>query len=438
VPPRRRDDEEDEHDEDKPQRSEDVERGARLLRKKESKVTLLVWVVALVLAGVSGTAVYISQKRQNEQRAVEQAHKDSVQALWAQMLALDISTDEGAQQMILLADEKKDLWSRELIAGDVTSRRAKAATNLQISAERKSLRDRLAAIETALADLESLSADQLAEQRRNIEELELAARVELVGAEFLAKLGTLRTSSSRTYAQKLLDEAKTAGRENPSRESLAIFSRAEEEIQRLFDKAIKDKDTENSPFFEQLYRETIKSSDALSLELFTPELIEKTPEIDLLNGEWASKWQRAEVQGFEHRIEGGTLHITGPAADTNKKGVLAIGLGEKWRDFVLSIEFTLDSGSPEFFFRMRDKPDGGTESFVLSTEGAGAVMAGEQYKAEFSLIGSQFVYRELESLDGAVDASEISWTKSRWGALCLVIPDGTQLKISRLRMRLLR
>ena len=44
------------------------------------------------------------------------------------MLALDISTDDGAQQMILLADEKKDLWGGELIEGDVTSRRAKAAT----------------------------------------------------------------------------------------------------------------------------------------------------------------------------------------------------------------------------------------------------------------------------------------------------------------------
>jgi hypothetical protein len=426
--PRDRDDEE---------RSGDVERGAKLLRKKESKATTLGWVVALVLTGVAGAAVYYVRDKQHKEKAVQDAHRAEVKAFWDQLQAFDITTDEGAQQAILLADAKSTLWHGEEIEGDVTGKRAKAAQYLEISAERKSLRERLTAIEQELQDLESLSAEELADQRRKIEELEPAAKVELVGAEYVSKLGVLRTNASKVYAQKLFDEARTAGRENPGREALAVYSRAEEEIQKLYDKSYKE-DQENKPYYEQIYRDVMKSSDALVAQVFTPEVIDKAPEIDLLAGEWAGKWQRAEVKGFENRIENGVLHITGPDEDTNAKGVLAIGRGEKWRDFVIDIEYTLESGSAELFFRMRDKPDGSTESFVISTEGQGAVIAGEKYKAQISILGGQNVYRELESLDSAPDVSEISWTKSRWGALCLVIPPGTKLKIERLRIRILR
>jgi hypothetical protein len=426
------------HDEDEePERSGDVERGAKLLRKKESLATTVGWVVALVLTGVAGAAVYYVQKKKHKEAEIAQAHRDEVKAFWDQMQAFDISTDDGAQKAILLADEKHELWKDEEISGDVTGRRAKAAQNLEVSDERKRLRERLSAIEAALQDPEALSAEALADERRKIEELEPSAKVELVGAEYVTKLGVLRTNASKVYVQKLLDEAKNAGRENPGREALAVFSRSEEEIQKLFDKSFKE-DQENRPYYEQIYRDVIKASDALVAQVFTPEVIEQAPEIDLLAGEWATKWQHAEVKGFEAAIENGVLRITGPDEDTNSKGVLAIGRGEKWRDFVLDLEYTIDSGTAELYFRMRDKPDGGTESFVISTEGMNPVLAGEKYKAQISLLGSQFVYRELESLDGSTDTSETSWTKSRWGALCLVIPPGTKLKIERLRIRILR
>jgi hypothetical protein len=429
---------EEEHDEDEqPRHSKDVERGAQLLRKKESKVTAIMWVLALVLTGVASAAVYVMKERQKKEADARQAHADEVKALWDQMEGFDISTDEGAQQMILLADDKRELWSGEAIEGDVTSRRAKAAKNLEISAERKSLRDRLTAIETALQDPEALSAETLAQQRRNIEELEPAARVELVGAEYLSKLGALRTSASRVYATKLLDEAKTAGRADPSRESLAIYSRAESEIQKLFDKSHKE-DKESKDFYEGLYRDVIKSSDALCAQVFTPEVIEKTPWIDLLNGEWAAKWQRAEVRGFQHSFEGGALKIIGPEADSNKQGVLAVGLNENWRDFVLDVEYTIEKGKVTFDFRMRVEQPDNAYGYEIDTEGDGAILAGEPYTAEMSLIGSSFVYREEASLDSAPFTQEVSWTKSRAGALRLVIPDGTQLKISRLRIRVLR
>lgn len=418
-------------------RSEDVERGAKLLKKRESKATHIVWVLALVMAGVAGSAVYVMKTRQNAQAAARQAHDDEVKALWAQMEGFDISSDDGAQQMILLADAQRELWQGEAIEGDVTNRRAKAAKNLEISAERKSLRDRLAAIETALQDPEALSSEQLAEQRRNIEELEPAARVELVGAEYLSKLGSLSTNASRVFATKLLDEAKTAGRADPSRESLALFSRTEAELQRLFDKSHKQ-DQESKSFYEGLYREVIKSSDALCAVVFTPEVIEKTPWTDLLNGEWATKWQSAEVKGFQHSFERGVLTITGPDADTNKMGVLAVGLTEKWRDFVLDVEFEIAKGNVTFDYRMQVEQPDNAYGYVVDTEGDGAVLPNEKYTVEMSLIGSTFVYREEASLENAPYTQEVGWTKSRAGALRLVIPDGTEIKISRLRIRILR
>ncbi len=422
------------------QHSDDVERGKKLLRQQESRITVVGWAVAFLLTGAAGTALYLVKQKKDQQTAAEEARRQQVNDFFEDLKALDITTDEGARAAILLIDDNPDVWKDEPIDADVTSKRAKAQLNLGISHDRTLLRGRLDAILSALEDPESLSAEYLAKQRREIDSLELDGKLDLLGGENIARLGAAKASATRVYAAKTLEEAKAAAKGDPAkgREALAKLSIAEEEIQRIFDKSIKANDKEAKDYYEGLYREAIKTSDALCAQVFTPEEIARAPWIDLLSGDWVQKWKRAEVKGFNHRIENGVLHATGPDADTGAKGVLAIGQGEKWRDFVLDLEFTLAKGSLDLNFRVSQQPDVTTEAFEIATDGEDAVLAGEVYNAEISLIGSQLVYREQDAVDVSPYTKELSWTKSRWGALCLVIPDGTELKLSRLRIRVLR
>jgi len=403
----------------------------------EYRVVVAGWGIAVVLCAVAGVAVFKVRSKQAAEAAAIEERRQAVAGFWSKMQELDIATELGAQQAIQLADKDGALWKGESIEGDVQSKVSKAKQNLESTRDRNELRESLAKIEEALKDPEFLSAEFLAEQRRKIEELEPRARVELVGSEYIARLGTLRTNTARVYAAKLVEEVKGASTADAARgrEALGRFSRAEEAIQGMLDRAHKDKDEEAKTYYSGLYREVIDASDTLASQIFTEEEIERTAWTDLLAGDWVQKWRAASVKGFEHRIEKGVLYIKGPDADTGNKGVMAIGKEERWRDFVLDMEFTLTKGTIDMYFRMATQPDANVHLFTLSTEGTGAVNAGETYTAKISMIGSEFMF---EDSTGIMTPMAVSWTKTRAGEICFVIPDGTELKFSRLKIRALR
>ncbi len=417
----------------KPSRDREfIARETQALKKRESRTLWIGGITALVLMAAAGGVVWMVVGKKTAEQEAFAAAKKRVDDFYAQFQAMEMTTEEEAQALVNFAEQNQDIWRTEEIAPDVNSRMAKAKNTIDRMREVTSLLERLAKIEEVLKTPETQSAEALAEERRKLDELE--AKAGMVGDEFVARVKAARATADQWYVTRLHEEAKAAAVALPGREALAKYTRAEEEILKIYEKTVKDQNKEAQGFFQQQYREVIQESDALCASVFTDAAIEATPWRDLLAGDEVSKWRAAALEGFEHRIENGVLHILGPSPQAGALGILSIGDDEFWRDFVLDFEFAILKGDFQIYLRLGPKVDGSSESVSYTTEGPDAVNVGETYPAEVSFIGSTMAV----TLEENPTPYESSWTKRRKGAIGLVIPEGSEIRFTRMRIRVLR
>ncbi len=411
-----------------------IQRETEALRKRENRTVWIGGVLALLMLGIAGAVVYVVLGKKTEEHNAQVAHENEVKDFQAAFMAVDITTEEGCKAAIARADEKRGLWESEDIAPEIQSRYAKANTTLVRIQERKSLLERLAKVEETLKDPSASTADSLAETRRVIDELDAEAGI--VGGEFIARLGAARSTADRSYAARLLDEARSSASSEGGRPALAKFSRAEEEIYRILEKTFKAKDKEGQAFYQEQYQAAIRESDAVCARVFNEGAIEATPWRDLLSNEEAPNWHAAALQGFEHRIENGTLHIIGPSPEAGARGIISIGDTENWRDFVLDCEFTILQGSFEMHFRLGPSLEDKIEliEYGVGEDDRYRKNAGELYQVSVSLVGSTFNWVD----EGQPDIRSSRWDYRRKGAIGIVVPEGTEVRFTRIRIRLLR
>jgi hypothetical protein len=268
----------------------------------------------------------------------------------------------------------------------------------------------------------------------------------------------LRKVLANTLAIELHAEARRFAAAHPQEpaQALAMYARAEDEVLKRFEHAFAEcvegelrakqfpalaDAAKNARVtrdqFEQRYQQVLAESDALCEAAFHPAAVEKVPWQDLLVPE--ARWLLSPLEGFTHRLENGVLVIEGPAASTGKEGILTIGDREAWRDFILDFELTFESGSLRMFFRM-GRTVANTEHVRIEShaEGSAPPLRGKACSGEASVIGSRIRFR-LGSRDiEPVEDSDAKGFRPRKGALGLVIPAGTVVRFTRLRVRVLR
>src|SRR5688572_13536196 len=156
------------------------------LKKKGKREIVVAFTSAglvMVLAGVVLWKV-LAQKR--AEAAEIQAQEERVEAFRSEFMGIDIQTEEGAQRLLVLAEEQKAQWTDADFASDVVNRTAKAKTYLEGLEEKRVLTQRLEEIEGVLARASEIAPSELAEQRRRLDEL--ASKTQMLGAEFAARV----------------------------------------------------------------------------------------------------------------------------------------------------------------------------------------------------------------------------------------------------------
>ncbi len=409
-----------------------IARETQALKRRESRTLWIGGITALLLMAAAGGVVWVVVGKKTAEKEAFAAAKKRIDDFYAQFQAMEMTTEEQAQALVNFAEQNQAIWEIAEIAPDVNSRMAKARNTIDRMREVTSLLERLGKIEGVLKTPETQSAEALAEERRKLDELE--AKAGMVGDEFVARVKAARATADQWYVTRLHEEAKAAAVALPGREALAKYTRAEEEILKIYEKTVKDQNKEAQGFFQQQYQEIIQESDALCASVFDEAAIEATPWRDLLAGGEVSQWLAPALAGFEHRFEGGVMHIIGPSSAAGAQGVLSIGDTELWRDFVLDFEFQIIKGEFQLFVRLGPKVDKSSESISYVTEGPDAVNLGEIYPAEVRFIGSTMTV----TLEGNPASYESSWTKRRKGAIGLVIPEDAEIKFTRMRIRVLR
>lgn len=414
----------------------EIELHSKDLKKSANRPIIIGYFVSLVLALVAGGFVWTVVGKKKSEKAAEDAHTQEVKDFYAAFMGMDINSEESAKQAVAFGEERRALWEPESIGSEVVSRLARAKSNIDTFGKRRNLVQRLETIEKNLANTAQLSSEAVAEERRNLEDIESQANV--VSSEFLARVSALRASTDEIFASRLLEEARAAAQASPDRSALTRYQRAEDESLVLLEKAKKDQRTDDAKRLEEQYRTVITESDELVAKVFTPEEIERVPWRDLMVPD--AGWQAPPAKGFDWRIENGTMHVIGPGPDAEGQPVLSIGDDEKWRDFQLEFEFTLLKGNVDLYFRLglgRNAMEIADARRELTNESESPLMIGQSYTVFASYVGSAGEFT-IKSDDFSPDLWAVPWTKTRKGAFAIVPHEGSEIKFTSMRARVLR
>jgi hypothetical protein len=405
---------------------------------KATKVGFMITGGMLLIVGV---VVFQVMGTKREERAKIQAHKNEVNAIWDELSALNPEKPADAQKIIDRAAATEEVWKESESAQGIQSRVVSAKTNLDSYKEQQGVVDSFTSIEKELATPENLTPERVKDLRRQLDELEV--RVTQAGPELLARYSIARGAIDKTYATRLIDDAKSfeQGNGDNPRLSLLRYQTAEDEIKVLLDKVYREKNTELQEFYTPLYKQAILESDRLAGETFTAAAADKLPWVDCLVGDQAGFWNPSDAKGFSHRIENHQLQIQGPDPDAGKLAVMSIGDREQWRNFVWEFEFVVERGNFVVYFRLGRNPNPNTYAYNINTEGEDKNLEpGKTYRGRATLLGSTF---DLRYADQDIDTpspktEQIGWTMSRKGGIGLVIPASTSVRFTRFQVRELR
>ena len=391
-------------------------------------VALIVLVVVIVVRG----------KKADERRAIEKVNAE-VTALRDELRGVNIDDEVAVNAALKHAKEKESVWKDSDLAVDIQGLVTRTASGLEQGKERRQFLTQFDAIEGKLRGSESLTGDKLKEMRRELDEIE--GKVSGIGADVAARYALARTSADKLYAQRVLDETKEYSSSNADNPRLALVRAqvAEDEIKGLLDRTINEKNTELQAYYQPLYEQAVGESDRLATMLFTPAEIEKTAWIDCLSGAQVANWNPSDVKGFAHQIAGGVLQLVGPDADAGRTAVISIGDREQWRNFVADMEFTVERGGMELYFRLGRSANANTPGIFVKTEGENSSWeANRSYKVVASLIGSSYVVRFDNAPDKQAIQETLNWRKTRKGGIGLFVPPGAKIKFTRFQVRELR
>ena len=149
------------------------------MREDEQKLTRTSWMIVLGLGLATALVLWQVTSAKNRDRAAVEALQKAKADLVASLQGFNVDLEEGAQQAVALAEEKKRTWEGKDIEAEVKKIRARALKTIETAKERKDLEGGLTAIEQGLENQDALGIDALAEYRRRIDEAENKVVLEL-------------------------------------------------------------------------------------------------------------------------------------------------------------------------------------------------------------------------------------------------------------------
>ncbi|HUR28140.1 MAG TPA: hypothetical protein VM509_08130 [Planctomycetota bacterium] len=406
--------------------------------ERDKRVMKFVWITAgLFAAGVAVVVMIVANKNENIRRAEEAEIAQQTQIIENLRKLSAEATGEAAATLISAAERDEALWKEKENASEITTLVARAKNQLEKDKQRVEIIGKMETLEKNLADGAKATPDPIAQWRRDLTDFEPGAS--LVGKDFEERVKKARLALNRAFAEALHLDAKTFATENPDKAKIALtrYTKAEDEIQNLLDETMKlrPKNPDLAAFYEGHFKDLIEESDALVTATYNEEAIKALPWKDLLSGEQAGFWNAAKTEGFSHVIQSGVLSIIGPDASAKSMGLISIGDREQWRDFVLEMEFTLETGKTTLYMRLGQHTQN-THTIDLKS-GVDGIVEGKKYLLTLQMIGSK-VTQTYYPEDIAPPEQELKWMVSRKGAIGLELGNGARLKISRMRVKELR
>jgi len=428
--------------------SADVAREVELLRKRQDKWILYGWVVAGVMLLIAGGAFFYSRKTVSDREEAKQNYEKTMNDLMAEFGAMQLNSIDAANKVIARAEETKTTvrlpnggldrgWKDTYVDGvtqKVQSRVAAATSYIKTQTETNELVSGLASLEAAVKDAANKKPEELAQLRRRLGEYE--NRAASIGTDFETRVARAKIDLNRAVAKRLFDEAKVVAAKGEARAALIAYAKAEDELRTLMDEAYTKRNQDAISWVEPLYQEVITESDKISTAAFTADIIEKTPWTDIL----ASPEIKGANDGFKgFRQENGQIVMVGPDPGSKREGIFSVGDLENWRDFVMEVEFTPVRGHTKLYWRLGKQVQAAPDEVHIDLSGSDGYKPGQTYSITATYIGSKRTHEYSANLEREPDVVDgIGWRKQRVGAFGAQLVEGSEFKITKLRIKLLR
>ncbi|MBL8754032.1 MAG: hypothetical protein JNK15_12100 [Planctomycetes bacterium] len=304
---------------------------------------------------------------------------------------------------------------------------------------------KVAGLVTKLGDYErqlnaSPSGEALAKLYNELRAAELQGQATDAGPSHKTRYEELRRKASNLYIDALRSDADKALASATSGEGLAVVGLLEQTLQQI--RAEAGADAELSARVSSMLVKLMTESDTKVTALFDEAYIQKQPWIDLFADK--NSWLLANSGSSFNHTFGAGLVLKNPKGEDSKSGGLSYTPADKWFDYVLEIEFTVESGVVNFYTRVGDAMDTKMcPAFTVGNTGKNnlSIELGKQYTLTVTVIGNAIRVTGGEAVVPYEDTT-IGRTKSRWGEPGVVaqanVEIGTNATITKMRARKLR
>jgi hypothetical protein len=404
----------------------------------------------LIAAGVLvviGAAVWIviGNKKAEETRILEERNA-TVQGFKSdieKVLKNDQATTPEIQSAIDRIDKETDKYVGEPTESEIKTMKSRLVGKAEDIKRRESFMEQFNAAKQIVDAAETKSSEDLRKAQQLLTDIEQIDSTPY-GPNYPEQIKAMKTKIYKILVGKLRTEAKQfadASGTSP-RQGLQKYAEAEDFIRKAMLDAKQAKSADLEPYTE-LYKGLLQESDEYSKRVVNKEFIESIPWKDLLGGEMANKWSKTTtVPGFACRIDNGILTVSPPDPGTKQQGVCGIldQKNDNLRHLMIDMEFSVD-GVATMFFHVSPPPQNPdnrqSDTFDLSSKDGG-LKPNEKYSLVATFIGSDLAIWFPQNDEIQRYENSPSWTKLRRGGLAFLIPEGTRLRVTRLRIRELR
>lgn len=419
--------------------SPEVMKEVELLRKEQDKWIMYGWMVAGGLLLIAGITYFVVKGKHDRALAELKAKNDAILAFVEKEKHYDLHTEAGINSLMADTDDpaNADFWNTEIGGAHtiVSGLRGTAVREREHIKQVQELQNGVADLEAICGNASSRSADELAKARRRFSEYENAGAD--LDEALKKRVERAHACIDKAYVSKLHEEAKATAAKGPAeaRNALTAFTKAEDEITRSLDEAMKyHKPQETVEFYQKELQTIVPESDEVVKQVFTPDVIDKTPWTDFLSDAYKTNWQNAAFKGWQ--IKDGVLQGVGPDLDAKNIAIMSVNDQQPMRDYLFECEFTLVKGDATFLFRLGASANNAV-SEMMSTTGKDPLKAGTSNAMTVSLIGSAF---KMTFADGEhnFEEPELRWTYRRKGGIGISVPPGSEIRITKMRAKILR